>query len=168
MRIDFLFTLPLLAVLAACAPTGGPFPSLQTRPAEGIDPRVPIVRPVNDRPVAPALASRLAELLERARSGNAAFEPIASRAESLAAGAGGPQSDSWVAAQEALSQAVAARDTTASAMGDIDELGSTMLQSQGGLAPSDLAAIQRAGAEVAELDQRQANRIKALQQRLGL
>ena len=168
MRILSLFTLPLLAVLAACAPTGGPFPSLQTRAAEGIDPRVPVVRPINDRPVAPALASRLAELLERARSGNAAFEPIANRAESLAAVAGRPQSDSWVAAQEALSQAVAARDTTASAMGDIDELGSTMLQSQGGLAPSDLAAIQDVGAEVAALDQRQANRIKALQQRLGL
>ena len=168
MRIDFLLTLPLLAVLAACAPTGGPSPSLQTRAAEGIDPRVPVVRPINDRPVAPPLASRLAELLERARTGNAAFEPIARRAESLAAAAGRAQSDSWVAAQEALSQAVAARETTASAMGDIDELGSVMLQSQGGLAPNDLAAIQSAGAEVAALDQRQANRIKALQNRLGL
>ncbi len=167
MRIVPLFPLPALAVLAACASTGGPFPSLETRATEGVDPRLPIVRPINDRPVAPALASRLAELLERARAGNAAFDSIASRAESLAAQAGAQQSDTWVAAQEALSQAVAARDITASAMGDIDELGSMMLQSNGGLAPNDLVAIQNAGAEVAALDQQQASRIKAIQQRLG-
>jgi hypothetical protein len=168
MRFASYFTMLTLAVLAACAPGGGPFPSLQTRAAEGIDPRVPIVRPINDRPVTPALANRLAELLDQARAGNAVFESIASHAESLAAGAGGRQSDSWVVAQEALSQAVAARDTTASAMGNIDELGSTMLQSQGGLAPNDLEAIQKAGAEAAALDQLQASRIKAIQDRLGL
>jgi hypothetical protein len=168
MRFRCLIMVPVFAVLSACASSGGPFPSLQPRAAEAIDPRVPIVRPINDRPVTPAIASRLAELLTQARSGNAGFDSIAARAESLAAAAGGPQSDSWVAAQEALSQAVAARDTTARALGDIDELGSTMLQSEGGLAPNDLAAIQRAGAEAAALDQLQADRIKALQQRLGL
>jgi hypothetical protein len=63
---------------------------------------------------------------------------------------------------------LAARDPTARALGDIDALGATMLQTQGGLAPNDLAAIQSAGAEVAALDQRQADRIKALQERLGL
>ena len=168
MRARSLFVLSLLVVLSACTPTGGPFPSLQPRAAEAIDPRLPIVRPVNDRPVTPALASRLAKLLAEARSGNAAFDSIADRAESLAAAAGGPQSDSWVAAQEALSQAVAARDATARALGDIDELGSTMLQTQGGLAPNDLAAIQSAGTEAAALDERQAARIKALQDRLGL
>ena len=162
---------PLLAVslIGACSTPGtGPQPSLAPRAAEAIDPRVPILRPVNDRPVTPALASRLTELVELARSGNAAFDSIASRAESLSAAAGRPQSEGWVAAQEALSQAIAARDPTARAIGDIDELGSTMLQTQGGLAPNDLAAIQSAGAEVAALDQRQADRIKALQQRLGL
>ncbi len=168
MRSASHFMLPALAVLTACAPTGGPFPSLQPRAAEAIDPRIPVVRPISDRPVAPALASQLAELVEQARSGNAAFEPIVAHAESLAAAAGGPQSDSWVAAQEALSAALAARDPTARALGDIDSLGATMLQTQGGQAPNDLAAIQSAGAEVAALDQRQADRIKALQERLGL
>ena len=168
MRVSYLLSLSLLAALAACAPSGGPFPSLQPRAAEAIDPRVPIVRPMNDRPVTPALASRLAELVAQARNGNAEFDPIASHAESLAAGAGGPQTDSWVAAQQALSQAVAARDTTARALGDIDALGSTMLQTQAGMAPNDLAALQSASAEVAAIDQRQADRIKAIQQRLGL
>ena len=168
MRTASGLTLSSLALLGACAPSGGPFPSLQPRAAEATDPRVHVTRPINDRRATPALVDRLAELLSQARSGNAAFETIAAHAESLAAAASGPQSDSWVAAQEALSAAIAARDPTARALGDIDALGATMLQTQGGMAPNDLAAIQGAGREVAELDQRQADRIKAIQQRLGL
>ena len=168
MRIVLGYLLPLSVLFGACAPAGGPFPSLQPRAAEAIDPRVAVVRPINDRPVSPALASQLAQLVEQARNGNAAFETIVGRAESFAGGAGGSQSDSWVAAQEALSAAIAARDPTARALGDIDALGASMLQTQGGLSPNDLTAIQGAGAEVAALDQRQAERIKAIQQRLGL
>ena len=157
----------VLAVLSACAPAGGPYPSLQPRAAEATDPRLPVERPVNDRPVTPALAARLTELVAQARSGEAAFGPVAAEAERLAAAAGSPQSEGWVAAQEALSAAVAARAPTATALGDIDELGAVALQTQGGIAPSDLAAIQSAAAEVAAIDRRQAQRIKALQQRLG-
>ena len=95
--------------LTGCAPAGGPFPSLQPRAAEAIDPRVPVPGPVNDRPVNPALASRLAELVTQARSGDGEFRPLAEQAERLAASAGARQSESWVAAQQALSAAVAAR-----------------------------------------------------------
>jgi hypothetical protein len=168
MRNTTLFLLPALALLSACAPTGGPFPSLQPRAAEAIDPRVPVVRPINDRPVSPALTGQLAELVGRARNGDVAFGPVAARAESLAAAAGGSRSESWVAAQEALSAAVAARQPTARALGDIDALGANALQTHGGIAPNDLAAIQSAAAEVATLDQRQADRIAAIQRRLGL
>jgi hypothetical protein len=168
MRTASRFTLSMLVMLAACAPKGGPFPSLQPRAAEAIDPRVPVMRPINDRPVTPSLASRLAELVSQARSGEAAFDPAASRAESLAATSGSSESDTWAVAQEALSAAIAARDPTARALGDIDAIGATMLQTQGGLAPNDLAAIQGAAAEVGALDQRQADRIRAVQRRLGL
>jgi hypothetical protein len=155
-------------VLSACAAPGGPYPSLQPRAAEAIDPRVPVERPLNDRPVTPALASRLAELVAEAHSGDAAFAPAADQAERLAAAAGAPQSEGWVAAQQALSSAVAARAPTASALGDIDAIGANLLQTHGGIAPNDLAAIKRAGAEVAAIDQRQAERIKAIQRRLGI
>ena len=154
--------------LSACAAPGGPYPSLQPRAAEAIDPRVPVERPMNERPVTPALASRLTELIAQARSGDAAFAPAADQAERLAAVAGAPQSEGWVAAQQALSVAAAARAPTASAIGDIDAIGANMLQSQGGIAPNDLAAIKRAGAEVGTIDQRQADRIKAIQRRLGI
>jgi len=164
MRASLL--LPL-ALLSACAAPGGPYPSLQPRAAERIDPRVPVERPVNDRPVTPALAARLAELIAQAHGGEAAFEPAAAEAERLAANAGAPQSEGWTVAQQALSAAIEARGPTASALGDVDALGANALQTQGGIAPNDLAAIQSASAEIGALDERQTARIKALQERLG-
>jgi hypothetical protein len=86
----------------------------------------------------------------------------------LAGSAGGPQSDGWVAAQEALSAAIAARGPTARALGDVDAIGGDLLEQQRGLAPNDLAAMQRAQAEVGALDERQSDRIKAVQNRLGI
>jgi hypothetical protein len=160
--------LPTVVLLSACAAPGGPYPSLQPRAAEAIDPRVPVERPINDRPVAPALAARLGELVAQARGGQAAFEPAIAEAERLAANAGAPQSEGWAVAQQAVSAAIEARGPTVSALGDVDTLGANALQTQGGIAPNDLAAIQSAAAEIAALDQRQAERIKTLQRRLGI
>ena len=158
--------IPLL--LPACTTPGGPYPSLQPRAGEAVDPRLPVDRPINDRPVAAALAGRLAELVTQARQGDAAFDSAAAQAERLAAAAGAPQSEGWIAAQEALTAAIAAAGPTRIAMADIDGIGATALQTQGGIAPNDLAAIKSAGAEVGAIDARQAARIKAIQQRLGL
>jgi len=156
-----------IVVVGACSSSGGPYPSLQPRAAEQIDPRLPIERPMNDRPVTPALAAQLRALVDQARGGEAAFDSAVSRAEQLAASAGAPQSDGWVVAQEALSAAIATRRPVSEALSQIDALGASALQTQGGLAPSDLAAVQNAGEEVGAIDQRQAARIKAIQQRLG-
>jgi hypothetical protein len=156
-----------LAILTACSAPGGPYPSLQPRPAEAIDPRVPVARPVNDRPVTPSLAAQLSALVDQARSANAAFDGAAAEAERLAAAAGAPQSEGWIAAEEALSAAIAARRPVVTALGDIDALAASALQTQGGFSPSDLAAIKSAQAEVGALDGRQAGRIDAVQKRLG-
>ena len=155
-------------LLGACSSPNGRYPSLQPRAAEKIDPRVPIERPMNNRPAAVALTAHLAALVGEARSGEQAFDSAAANAEHLAASAGPVQSESWIVAQEALTAAIAARKRTASALGDIDEIGATALQRQGGIAPNDLAEISRAATEVAALDQRQADRIKAIEKRLGL
>ena len=159
-----------LAILAlgACSAPGGPYPSLQPRAAEAIDPRVPVVRPLNDRPVTASLAARLSVLVDQARSGNGAFDAAAAQAERLTAAAGPQQSEGWIAAQEALTAAIAARKQTATALGDIDALAASALQAQGGLAPNDLAAIKNAQAEVGSLDARQAARVAAMQKQLGL
>ena len=153
--------------LSACSSAGGPYPSLQPRAAEAIDPRLQPVRPMNDRPATPALVARLAGLVEQARSGEAAFAPAVAEAERLASTAGTPHSESWIAAQEALSAAVAARSPTATALSDIDALGATALQTQSGLAPNDLEAIQVAAAEVASIAHGQTQRIDAIMRRLG-
>ncbi len=167
MRAIGLCTLALVA-LGACTTPGGPYPSLQPRAGEAVDPRLPVDRPMNDRPVSLALASQLAQLVGQARDGEAAFISKAAEAERLAASAGAPQTESWVAAQEALSAAIAAAGPTRIALADIDAIGANALQTNGGIAPSDLAAIRSAGAEVAAIDQRQAERIDAIQRRLGL
>ena len=156
-----------LAAITACSAPGGPYPSLQPRAAEAIDPRVPVVRPINDRPATGSLVAQLSALVEQARSGNGAFDAAAGEAERLAANAGAPQSEGWIAAQEALTAAIAARKPTATALGDIDALAAAALQRQGGFAPSDLTAIETAQAEVAALDERQAARIDAVQKSLG-
>jgi hypothetical protein len=119
------------------------------------------------RPADASLTSRLAQLVAQAHAGDGEFEPAAAEAQRLAAGAGAPQSESWIAAEEALTRAVAARDATARALGDIDTLGGDRLQANAGLAPSDLAAIQRASAEVGAIDERQSRTIKAIQAALG-
>jgi hypothetical protein len=155
-------------MLAACSAPGGPYPSLQPRAAEAIDPRIQPVRPINDRPVAPALASQLAELVDQARSGDATFEPAAANAERLASVAGAPESEGWIAAQEALSAAIAARNPTAVAQADIDALSATALQRQGGIAPNDLKAIEAAAAEVSAIASHQTGRIDAIKRRLGV
>ena len=160
--------LSLLTSLAGCTSPGGPYPSLQPRAAEGIDPRAPVVRPMNDRPADPALAGRLAELVAQARKGDAAFQPAAAEADRLSAAAGAPQSESWISAQQALSAAVAARGPVVAAAGDIDALGANKLQINGGLSPADLSAIGQAGAEVGAIDDREAAAIKAIQSRLGV
>ena len=167
MRAIGLSTLTFIA-LSACTAPGGPYPSLQPRAGEAVDPRLPVDRPMNDRPVTPALASQLAQLVGQARDGDTAFGSKAAEAERLAAAAGAPQTESWVGAQQALSAAIAAAGPTRIALADIDAIGANALQAHGGIAPNDLAAIKRAGAEVGAMDERQANRINAIQRRLGL
>ncbi len=157
---------PIL-VLAACSAPGGPYPSLQPRAAETIDPRLPVERPINDKPVSGELAGRLSTLVEQARTGSAAFDSAAAAAERLAGNAGGRTSESWIAAQQALTAAIAARSPVTRAAGDIDAIAATALQTRGGIAPNDFAAIQRAAEEVGGLNDRQAARIAAIQRRLG-
>ena len=161
------FFLLITIAMSACS-TGGPYPSLRPRAAEAIDPRIQPVRPINDRPATPALTVQLAALVDQARAGEAAFGPAAAEAEQLAAVAGAPQSESWIAAQVALSAAIAARRPTALAQADIDALGATALQTQGGIAPNDLNAIKAAATEVLEIARGQTDRIAAFQKRLGI
>jgi hypothetical protein len=128
---------------------------------------VPVERPTNDRPVGTALQARLDALVAQARSGERAFATAIAAAERAASGAGAPQSEGWIAAQQALSAAVEARGPASRALSDIDTLGSDRLATDGGMSPADLAAVEQAAASVAAIADRQAARVRAVQNRLG-
>jgi hypothetical protein len=165
-RLTPALLLPLL--LGGCAANGPPPPSLQPRAGENVDPRVPVNRPMNDRPASPALVARLGTLVGQARAGESAFATAIEAAERAAASAGSPQSESWIAAQEALSAAVAAHGPAANAMGAIDSLGAQMLSEQGGMAPNDQKAIDEAAAAVGAIAERQTARLDSVKTQLGL
>lgn len=167
MRIAALSLLVPVAALAGCSTPSGTSPSLAPRAAEAIDPRVPVDDPVRSGPVSAELAGHLAALIDQAQAGDGAFRDAVARAEQLASNAGARQSESWIAAQQALSSAQAARGPTTRAMGDIDALGSQALATNGGISAADLAAIQKASAQVYAIDQAQVQRIRAVEERLG-
>ncbi len=153
--------------LAGCTSVVGPGPSLAPRSAESIDPRIPVVSSVVQRPVDPALAARLAGLVRAARQGEGAFAVDAGQAQRLTAAAGAPQSESWIVAQQALSAAVAARAPTTRALADVDAIAAEALARQRGIAPADLAAIEAAAGEIGVIARRQAETIDGMQARLG-
>ena len=99
-----------LGLLGACAtPMPAGSPSLAPRAAEAIDPRVPVPDALVVGPADATLKSKLAALVDQATSGDAAFRGVIDNAERLAAAAGAQSSESWIAAQQALSVAQGAR-----------------------------------------------------------
>jgi len=168
MRSSAPILLLLAASLAGCTSPGGPYPSLQPRPAEAIDPRLPVPPLSAPGPVSASLAAQLDDLVRQGRAGDSAFGGAMAEAERLAGAAGAPQSESWIAAQQALSAAAAARATTTKALGDIDAIAASQLERQRTISPADLAAVQQASAAVAAIDRAQHARIAAVSRRLGL
>ena len=121
--------------------------------------------------IGPADAGRsahLAALVDQAQAATSQFDAAAANAERLARAAGSPQSESWVAAQQALAAAQAARGPTTRALGDIDGLAAAALEKRGGIPPGNLAAIRAAAERVSEIDRRQSSRIDAIEARLGV
>ncbi|MBB3763275.1 hypothetical protein [Sphingomicrobium lutaoense] len=150
----------LAAGLAACGPAIDA-PSLDYRPAEAIDPRLP----VESEPAGPGevtLAREIEQLIARAREGEAAFDAFAPQARSLVASAGAPGSESWTAAQKMLSRLDAARAPTIRALADLDQLATGRVAREAWVAPANRAAIAEAAARVAEIDARQSALIDRL------
>lgn len=168
MRTRISLVVAFFGLLSACSTPPGNYPSLAPRPQEAIDPRIPIPNVVRADPADPNLSAHLEALVDQAESGDQAFRTAAENAERLASSAGASQSESWVAAQQALSAAQEARAPTTRALGDIDALGANALQKNGGIPAGNLAAIRAAADKVAEIDRVEAARIDAIERRLGL
>ena len=163
-----LVSLIAISLAGACSmPDAGSEPSLAPRPAEAIDPRVPIPDTVPSGAVDAALAARLAELVGTARAGVLRFETRLTDAERLATAAGPMASESWVAAQQALSMLIEQYGVTTRAAADIDALASTRLEGERWIRPADQQAISAALAEVRAISAPQAAAIERLQNQLG-
>ncbi|MFM7027182.1 MAG: hypothetical protein ACKOXK_00700 [Chakrabartia sp.] len=151
----------LLALLAGCA-APGTFPSLNPRPIEAkaadlLAPKdVPAAAP---RPSDPAVARQIDSAVTAARATMDAFEASASRATSAVAAAGPAESESWIAAQMAVSEAEHQRGPVKAALAELDSL----LQPQIAAGPGDdLDHARQAIRDVEALDAQQSARIAAL------
>ncbi|MCW3796779.1 hypothetical protein OMW55_03025 [Sphingomonas sp. BN140010] len=162
-----LAPLLLTLVLGACAGRQQPDePSLAPRAAERIDPRVPVPDTSIELPASVDVRARLDRLLADVRNAQGGADAAISAAESAAARAGARSGEAWVQAQQLLSAAIAARYPITRALGDVDALATDAVQQRGGLVPADLANVRAAAAQAAAIDERQAERIAAVQARL--
>ena len=142
-------------------------PSLAPRLGEAIDPRIPLPDQADSSPADQALGAKLDQLLRAGRSGSDAFEQAMANAERLASAAGAPRSESWIAGQEALSAAIAARYPVTRALAEIDAVAAERVASRGGITPSDQRQIESAARALGSVDARQAARVRLVQTRLG-
>lgn len=166
-RSSFAPALLLLASgLAACAPIKDA-PSLARRPAEAIDPRIPVVDRSAALPADPALARALREIAAPAFAQGRDVDAAIARAESLAGGAGPSGSESWITAQQALSAAIAAQAPVTRAIGAFDAAVAERIASGSRLVPQDLAAVRAIAADLTALDHRERERLSAVQARLA-
>ena len=153
-------TLLLLAAAGCAAP--GPYPSLATREGERLYASGDPVRVAPDAPDRPGLASRIASLLAEGRSGNARFEEAVGSARSLASRAGPPGSESWIAAQQALSRTEAARAATVRALADLDALAVEEAR-EAPLSPGDYRRLIEGTAALQTIADRQHDELARLQ-----
>ena len=110
----------ILATLTACAKPGN-FPSLAPRAVERELP-TPAAAPSPPAPADPALGARIVELRDEAEAGQRAFAAEAASGRTAIAQAGKAGSESWIAAQQAVSRLEAARSRTATALASLDQL----------------------------------------------
>lgn len=143
-------------VLVGCTSRGS-FPSLAKRPFETAQP------PARPAPTAvpsdAALLARIARFVGDARAGTAAFERAADAARPLAAGAGAPASESWIAAQTAISGLEPLTAPARDALAALDQE-RVLLGSDAN--PADRAALEAAIGDVEGIAARQTAMIESL------
>jgi len=102
----------------------GAFPSLAKRPVETRDRTLPPPLPVTLAPTDPALAGQVEQLARQASEADSAFQQQIAGSRNLVAAAQGatPASESWVAAQMAISVLDSVRYDSVAALAGLDTL----------------------------------------------
>jgi hypothetical protein len=155
----------VLAVGCSAPPVGAP--SLAPRPAEAIDPRIPVPEPVLATAADPALQAQLSALVDQAQRGHSAFTADLPATQKAVDSAGEAQSESWIEAQQLLSALVSLRAPVTRAAADIDSLGAERIRKLGGIAAADMKALESASGTVRQIDESEAAAIGRLQARLS-
>jgi len=158
MSRPFLAPILPFLLLGACV-SQGPFPSLAPREGE----QLAIEEPVREAPTVAddsALRTRIEALLSEAREGARRFDSDFASAERASARAGAMGSDSWIAAQEAISRLEAARGRTGDAAAELDQLSLTRADLP--TSAADQQALDDAIAEVARIAVNQQARVERL------
>ncbi|WP_265561853.1 hypothetical protein [Sphingomicrobium arenosum] len=157
----------LFACLALCAcSSSGMHPDLGARPAESIDPRLP-VGSIDPAPGALTVADQLADLAARLDAGAALFADQLPATRNAVAVSGAEGSESWVRAQEEMGLLVRAREPVARVIGEATELATGQLARTGWASPADRAAVDDLLARASALDGEQARIIAGLEARIS-
>lgn len=148
----------LACILTGCAQeVAGP--GLARRPIEALPLTEPPSAPTPPVAADTALRGQIDGLVAQARQAQKSFSALLPRARQTAAGVGAEGSESWIAAQQALSALEAARAPATRALGELDALLAAKVN-----AGSDdgVAELQAAETEVGALVEDQARAIDAL------
>ncbi len=149
MKLAVLLTFSLIS---ACAGTVEA-PSLAPRAAEAADIDTPAPAPTPPQPADAAQASFITRMVNLAGSGDATFLKVLPAGQTRAA----PQSEAWIAAQNARSAAETARGPTLDALTSLDaEIGSAIDKGQ------DTTALVAARTRVQAMYDRQTTMLDAL------
>lgn len=160
------FLVPALILLSGCAGTND-FPSLNPRPIEREAGRLLDESPrpkAAPAPSDPARAAQIAALIDTVMASAPAFDEAYARAEALTARAGPRESESWIAAQMALSALERTRGPVRQALGDLDALRQRVVQ---GPSSEDRDRLDAAIQTVEALDGRQYEAYAELLQQLS-
>ena len=159
------FLLALLILLGGCA-SDMSGPSLAARPAEAIDPRLPVGS--TEPPPGPlTVATDVVSLRARLNDGAAAFDRQLAPTRQRVAAAGGRASESWVQAQETLSLLERAHRGVSVTLADLDALVTDRIERDGWASPNDRDAAQALLVEARARDAFQRAEIAALSARLA-
>ena len=150
VKLKYLATLPMIAVLSACAAGNDRYPSLAMRPFEtGITTASPAPPPATSVPIRPATdPARISALRDRANAAHAAFLASESAAQRLARSAAGRsvETNARAAALVAMADLSSQRGVTSAVLADLDLLSAAASTE---LAPDP--ALDAVQAEVAAL-----------------
>lgn len=163
MRFLPLFGLLPALVLTACLDRGE-YPSLKPRAFEvAARNAAPPAPPPPTAAARPEIAARAAALVVQGQAGQRAFAAELARARPIIARAGGPDSESWITAQEQLSGLEASRAETVTALAELDALNLAGVGAAGlRFGEADFAVLRAAGNALGALLDDQQRELAAL------